>query len=80
MPLPHLEALASVFACARTVCILNMLRRHRRKPLSSAVQHLFIMMTFDGLYTPRRVRQGVFNTIAYIQQMMKDVPDGLVEK
>ena len=40
---------------------------------------MFTMVTPEGLFTPRRVPQGVLNAIGYIQPKMCDMLDGYID-
>ena len=46
-------------------------------PLAEEAQEIFTVTTPFGMYTPRRVPQGVLNVTAYFQGIMAGVLEGL---
>lgn len=73
MPMLNVKALVWLFAGAHAFCTLHMVHGFWQMPLSSEGQPLFTIVTFDRLYTPRWMQQGVLNAIPYFQGVMKSM-------
>ena len=56
---------------------LDLLQGYWQMPLAEEAQEIFTITTPFGMYTPRRVPQGVLNATAYFQGIMAGVLDGL---
>ena len=46
-------------------------------PLAPEAQEIFTIVTYEGLFTPTRVPQGVLNATAYFQGIMSELLHGL---
>ena len=49
---------------------LDLLQGYWQMPLAPEEQEVFTIVTPDGLFTPIRVPQGVFNATSYFQGVM----------
>ena len=56
---------------------LDLLQGYWQMPLAEEAQEIFTIATASGLFTPRRVPQGVLNATAYFQGVMTELLDGL---
>ena len=62
---------------ARCFGKLDLLQGYWQMPLADEAQEIFTITTPFGMFTPKRVPQGVLNATSYFQGVMMDLLEGL---
>ena len=75
--MPNPEASMAQLSAAKFYGSLDLLQGYWQCPLAPEAQEIFTIATPGGLYTPKRVPQGILNATSYFQATLTRILDGL---
>ena len=75
--MPKPEASMAQLSAAKFYGSLDLLQGYWQCLLSPEAQEIFTIATPGGLYTPKRVPQGILNAMSYFQATLSRILEGL---